>query len=253
MTSRRAAPALLSLAVLLAACGSSATPAPPTTTISASPPTTIEPPGRVDLLARVDELAAENGFSCHMGDTTVSFFPHNGPEPGLDSYYAAMLEPGNGLEIVTFDGVSFARWQGPLPDDASQPRRDVAKKLNGAWGTWKQPDTITLEELPSSPSRCLDWVAPMTFSDVTLQGDGSWAFIATTNTDDPEQVTGSAALDKGVNSSFTVENTELTLLDVSFIRPGDFPPATAGKDGSRHPVGPVVEITQDEYFALVGS
>lgn len=244
--------AILLLAALTAACSSSSTPALSTASIPAPPPTTIEPPGSVDLLARVDEIAADTGFTCRMGDTTVSFFPNDSTNPGLDSHYAAMLKPGTGLEIATFDGVSFARWQGAPPSDASEPRRAIVKKLNGAWGTWGQPDTITLEELPSSPSRCLGWVAPMAFSDVTLQGDGSWAFIAMTTTDDPQQVTGSAALDKGVNSSFTVEDADGQILDVSFIRPPDFPPTSSGKEGTRQPVGSVTQITQDEYFALVG-
>jgi hypothetical protein len=251
LTSHRLSITTLALAALLSACSSASTPAPASTTIPPQPPTTIEPPAAIDLIERLDEVGADAGFTCRMGDTTVSFIRPDGKLPALDSRYSSLLEPGTGLEIVTLDMVSYARWQGATPKDASPARSAVLKKLNGAWGTWGQPDTITLEELPSSPSGCLEWVGPLTFSDVTTQSDGSWAFIATAQ-GATQQVTGSAALDQGAMSSFSVENQDGTLIDISFIRPPEFPPAVSAKDGSRRPVGAVVEVTQDEYFALVG-
>lgn len=247
--------AVLLPTVVLAACSSAdtadtTTPGAPATTATST--VAGEPKSSAELVAALD-AAAEDGFSCEIaGSTTVAWFPGDGDEM-YDSLFASYVDgAGHGLEIVTIDGVSYARWtagsdDGATNDEPGSPeRRALIERLAGAWGSWGQPDTITLEELPTAPSGCMSWAAIDRFENVMRDANGRWTFDATIAEHDGAAASGVMETADGEIESFAVAGgaggTD-PLVTVGFERPAALP-ATV-------PAG-VVELTQDEYFTLVG-
>jgi hypothetical protein len=199
------------------------------------------------LLDRIDEAGAER-FLCDLSGTVVARLG------GYDSFYSSEVDDtGNGLSIVTIDGVSYARYQGPLDASASTTRQSVVKKLDGQWATWGQPDTILLEELPGSPSGCLAWYAlgASSLSNVVVLADG----VITFDVGLGDGMSGTGSLTSRLDG--TVERLEISSdgLIVAAVSLGAIPnavlPEDLGPDGRTRPRN-VVELTQEEYFALVG-
>lgn len=237
-------------AALLAAC--SANPQKPLATDAPAAVSTSLPPvspalTAEALLARIDEAGAER-FLCDLNGTVVARLG------GYDSFYSSAIDDtGNGLSVVTIEGVSYALYQGPLDASASTTRQSVVKKLNGRWATWGQPDTILLEELPGSPSGCLAWYAldASSLSNVVVLADGTITFDAGL---------GDGASGTGILTSRpdgTAERLEISSegLTVAAVSLGEISaalmPQDLGVDGRTRPRD-AVELTQEEYSALVG-
>jgi hypothetical protein len=199
------------------------------------------------LLDRIDDAGAER-FLCDLSGTTVARLG------GYDSFYSSEVDDtGNGLSVVTIDGVSYARYQGLLDADASTKRQSVVTMLGGQWATWGQPDTILLEELPGSPSDCLAWYAldASSIGDVVVLADGTIVF----NVKLGDGVSGTGSLlsrPDGTAERIEISSEGLLVAVVSLGEIGNAVlPASLGPDGRTRPRD-VVEITQEEYFALVG-
>jgi len=200
-------------------------------------------------LPEITDAAGEDGFDCRIGSTTVA-------RRAGDSLYRSVDETGQGLEILTVDWVSYARYTGELETDASEERRAIVEKLHGNWGTWGQPDTITLEELPATPSGCLEWVG------------FDWANATNTRLDDPTtvrfDVTGDGYFSEtyGDNVAGTVtfngttaDNMRLVAADgteIAYILLGAEAGTQALGQASIGGKPGYVDISQEEYFALVG-
>lgn len=256
--------ALLGVAVSLGACSSSSsdssqvpsdsspatavtTSGSPTTATSMTPPTLESLPEAAAIKGLVDD-AAEDGFACRLGTVSVA-------RAGADSLFSSFDEAGSGLQIVTLDWVSYARFTGSLDADASQARRSVVNRLDGRWGTWGQPDTITLEELPVSPSACLEWVGLDlgNVTDVRLSNDGS--VIVDLAVTDKDMV---AVYGEMVAVTFVFDDDSPRGLRVSDVDGTEIATITLGDSASASvfralaPAEDAVTIDQDEYFALVG-
>lgn len=178
--------------------------------------------------------------------------------PG-SSYFRSKVEGGIGLEILTLDWVSYARFSGPLSDTSTageSARKAVVEKLGTSWGSTGLPDTVTLEELPAQPSKCLEWISITSedLTDITSRTDGSVAFSVGAGGSDAPAGTGQltfTASGKPVGVSFLTESGELGM----FISLGNVPSDVLpeyGKDidGKLVP-GVVTNISPDEYEALV--
>ena len=199
------------------------------------------------LLARIDEAGAER-FLCDLNGTTVARLG------GYDSFYSSEVDDtGNGLSVVTIAGVSYARYQGLLDTSASTKRQSVVKMLNGKWATWGQPDTIMLEELPGSPSGCLAWYAldASSIGNVVVLADGTITF----NVELGDGVSGTGSLTSrpdGTAERLTIGSIGSLVAVVSLGEIGNAGlPSSLGPDGRTRPRD-AVDITQEEYFALVG-
>jgi hypothetical protein len=198
----------------------------------------------------VDDLnaAGSDGFACTIGDIVVAW-------DGTDSLFRSMDTTGTGLEIVTVDMVSYARYVGSLDADASAARRAIVERLAGGWASWGQPDTITLEELPATPLQCLSWIG-IEVSAITgaeRGADGAVSFRATS-----DQYT------DGVIATLAVDTTGTMPVTVLEVRPAG-PGATVmrihlGATAGGDVVDPARDaatdapttISQEEYFSLVG-
>lgn len=237
-TARFAGLALISM--LGVACGSATAEFAPATTMTTatSPQTTIVAPSARALL---DESSSADVFTCTLGSTTIA-------RSGTDSFYGSYLDDGtSGLEIVTLDFVSSARFVGPPPADASPQRARVLRTLGARWGSWGQPDTITLEELPVTVLGCLEWLAVDWRQATTVGVDAAGTVELRAPTD-----TGSARLEfTGSDGTYTrllvYSDGATSTIDFS----GDDYLGRFGPPGQRT-VAPIVELTMDEYFALVG-
>ena len=201
-------------------------------------------------LAGLTDQAGEGGFDCRIGYTTVA-------RRESDSLYRSVDETGHGLEILTVEWISYARYTGELESDASPERQAIVEKLQGNWGTWGQPDTITLEELPVTPGQCLEWVgfdwagaSDLRYTaentvDFDVTGEGT--YFAETYGDG---VTGTVTFDAKTPTRIRLVATDGTEI-ASIALGGDAgtqaleQASTGGKPG-------YVDISQEEYFALVG-
>jgi hypothetical protein len=199
-----------------------------------------------DLLSVINAPVSQqtdSGFACHMGSVTVA---HRFAEERYDSYFASHTDSSShGLEILTLDGISYARFTGAVIDDASAGHRTVRRKVGDQWATAGIPDTITLEELPASPSKCLEWVSIQTsdITDVRELHDGSWRFDVTT----PEGQATGVVLDDELRIALNGDEYISVALSLDGVL---MPSVTAS--GSRVPRGGVITLDQDEYSALVG-
>lgn len=247
--------ALTAAALLsLSACGSSTTAhkTADSTGIetSSTPAKDTKPSDTASLLAALDTAAAD-GFTCRIGNTIV--VQDSTPE-GWNSFYASYIDSAaRGLEIVTLDGVSYARWIGEPLSDASPSQVKLIKQLAGAWGTANQPDTILLEEIPSSASVCLDWAGVQrdAISAVRVQDNGSWSFQTSLLEPDDALVTGtgSTTSQNGLMTGLNIISNGDSVLEITFELPVEFPEVTS----RNRPQGLVEALSQNEYFALVGS
>lgn len=204
-------------------------------------------------LAETIDAAADEGFNCKLGMVSIA-------RKGTDSLYRSVDDNGEGLEILTLDWVSYARYTGDLEMDASAERQAVVSKLAGGWGSWGQPDTITLEELPVSPTACLGWIGFdwALAAEVTETTEGGFTFTIVGGTEEENYFTeANGAQGKGVVEAAGGTPTKLTLTSgtgdlLAEIDLG----GEAGRDAiagvSRNGKPEHTEISQEEYFALVG-
>lgn len=192
-----------------------------------------------------DRLREETAYSytCSVGDVSVSTFRSGA------SYYRSETGDGEGLEILTVDGVSYARYTGETTDD-SQERDAVKKKLNGAWGTWGQPDTIALEELPYGAASCMEW-ASIDIEDVDKAHNhmGKTYFEVVSGGD---KATGAVVEDEDGRETVVITGPDGVLLEMT-LRETDRSSIAQDIDNTE-PTAPEnsVTLTQEEYFALVG-
>jgi hypothetical protein len=197
-----------------------------------------------EVAAEVD-MAGEDGFACELGEITVARMA------GGDSLWRSMSTEGDGLEIVTLEGVSYARWRGVLPADASRERRSVVAKLDGRWATWGQPDTILLEELPGTPLTCLEWVGiEWSGASVEAGADGAVTFsvmVPGASVAEAVEVRGEIEQISGMPSALVAGGDGWGEIRIAL---GE----AAGKSAIEKAGEPdgAVTVTQEEYFALVG-
>lgn len=214
---------------------------------------TSETSSNLPDIQQILEGSGENGFLCEISQNLkVSWFPsEDGPTEGMwDSFYANYTsntpEERSGLEILTIDGVSYARWLGSSDGIETPQRRELVEKLDGQWATWGQPDTITLEELPSSAAECMDWTTVESYENVRQETEGQIEFDAVfQDGTETARAPGMILLDNGVAREFDIklERVSGENIKITFQRPEYFM--------SNIPENPI-EVTQDEYFALVG-
>ncbi len=224
-------------ALALTACSSTVA-----TEQSVPPSTTIRTPSDAGPL--INALATDfAAFSCHIGSITVA---SRATSSLADSYFRSQTDDlGNGLEILTLDGISYARFTGPLLSGSSESHVSARRLVESNWATAGIPDTITLEELPATPLGCLEWasIPQSAIIDVRKLTDGSTEFLAKTG-----DGTATGLLDPQQQALTVTLNGE-TLLHIDLTDPLDAFPAVSPPGV---PAGSVVEIDQDTYQALVG-
>ena len=238
---------VLLITALIAGCGSSG---------DDNKSGTETKPGVALSVERLDmdlDKAGENGFYCRIADSiVVSWFPGETSDDGAmwDSFYANYVEDEDkGLEILTTDGVSYARWTAGTEGIDDTGRRELIESLDGKWGTWGQPDTIALEELPSAPSGCLEWVSAVEYSDLSEVSPDRWTLKALLNNGETtSDADGYLNTDGDKIVEFVLKGSLMSaeddVINVKYERPALQP---VGK-----PEG-AVELTQDEYMMLVAS
>jgi hypothetical protein len=257
---RKTAP-LLALC-LLAACGSNDTTQPlepaPTEQVTETTEQTTDiveqPTGEAvttDAVTALIDSAAANGFDCRIGEVTVARL-------GTNSLYRSVDTNGQGLEILTVNWVSYARYTGELEMDASAERVAIVDKLSGSWGSWGQPDTITLEELPIDPTDCLEWVgfdwalltnpqATKTEITAAISTEGEAGANFTEYNGDGGRV--HVDIENGLATRLRLDAGGISIID---IRLGEKAAADIGVPAEGSGAPEHIEISQEEYFALVG-
>jgi hypothetical protein len=202
------------------------------------------------LEARLDK-AGEEGFYCRISDSiVVSWFPGMpGNESSMwDSFYANYVGyDDKGLEILTTGGVSYARWTAGTESIETTERRELVERLDGEWATWGQPDTVALEELPSSPSGCLEWVSVTQYSDLREETPGRWTLKASLNNGETTSKADGYMRTEGDDIvEFVLKPRGVSavndVINVKYERPTSLP-IDKPED--------VVELSQDEYMTLV--
>lgn len=260
---RKSLPTLVVLLLVLGACSSSGGESTdekgaafelperspvPTTIVTTSP--VAEEITTEELLELLDAHSG-TGFACDLGSVRLAHF--NGGDSWLLS---ATDEEGHGLEILTVDMVSYARFSGELDADASRARRAaVVGKLQGDWGSWGVPDTIMLEELPVSPSRCLEWVGlgASNIKQAARHKDGVISFAVTMDVADRQTVPAAGRFGRAAQGvEFAVIAADGTRIISVFPKgvPSGFTGLEAAAGGLSAP--DATAITQAEYEALVG-
>jgi hypothetical protein len=208
----------------------------------------------------VDTLnaAAETyGFSCRGAE----YLTMSSPDGGSFSGSFAVNEARESVQVLTLDGVSYARVE-PGTDPIPSPRREVVEKVGKNWGSWGQPDTVLLEMTPASPSSCLGWegIYAATATGVQTSPNGTITFtLALANpgpphlADEPITASPDALVIAGVYTP-AAERSPAT-----FEFQDNDRPIVAVLTGSSTLVLPVIEkdmvvnLTQDEYMLLVGA
>lgn len=225
------------------------TPAETTAPTTEPAPQPATAPTAMELADLIDQ-AGEEGFNCRIGYTTVA-------RRAGDSLYRSVDETGQGLEILTVEWISYARYTGELESDASPERRGIVEKLQGNWGTWGQPDTITLEELPVTPTQCLEWVgfdwagaSNLRYTaentvDFDITGDDT--YLAETY---GEGTTGTVDVDAKTPTKIRLVAADGT--EIASVTLGGDAGAQALEQSSTGGKPGYVDISQEEYFALVG-
>jgi hypothetical protein len=247
---------------LLAACGAGnetqpIEPAPTeqtTGTTEQTPETVEQSTGETvttDAVSALVDSASANGFDCRIGDVTVARL-------GTNSLYRSVDANGQGLEILTVDWVSYARYTGDIEMDASEERKAIVAELAGNWGSWGQPDTITLEELPVDPTGCLEWVGfdwsllenPRSSgteitAGVSTEGEAGARFTEYNGTGAGVRID----IENGTATRLRIETGDAMIID---IRLGGKAAGDAGVPAEGSSAPEHREISQEEYFALVG-
>jgi hypothetical protein len=243
---------VLALSTLAACSSNNASPgtsAPVSTNASSAKIDNSKPSNAEALLTALD-AAGSKGFTCRLGDIVIA---QQGSGDSWQSFYGSYIDGAQrGLEIVTINMVSYARWIGTPLDDAKPAQVKLIKSLSGAWVTANQPDTILLEELPSTPSRCLEWVSIVAdkIDSVRHATTGEWAFQASLEAPNDALITATGATTDtaGAMTSFTVISNGDPVIEIGFELPKEFPAISSNK-----PTGKTVALTQDQYLELVGS
>jgi hypothetical protein len=213
--------------------------------------TETEPVLSAESLDAELDKAGENGFYCRISDSAVvSWFPGNSEDESSmwDSFYANYVEEDDrGLEILTTEGVSYARWTAGTEGIETAARRELIERLDGKWATWGQPDTIALEELPSSPSGCLEWISVTQYSDLREETPARWTLKAELNNGSTtSSADGYINIDRDAIIDFVLKSSDVSaendLINVMYVRPAS-QPVDKPEDA--------VNLTQDEYMMLV--
>lgn len=187
----------------------------------------------------IEKLNASGKFFCESSGILIASFGDG------DSFYRnAVDSSGRGLEEITLNMVSYARFTAPIPADSTSARKALLEKAGSSWVSAGIPDTIALEELPAQASKCLDFFGVDTSSieEVVRRADGSLSFASGI-------LTGSVN-DAGL--SLLDENSEIRLFIGLDALPTSTLPEFSSDASSKRTVSPVMEVSPEEFQTFVG-